>query len=185
MCAKVGRAGASIMAHNFAERLAYSEHDDDESFWLDAYRQYFPDMVTQTPIRRDCLAQRLGMDRLIVLQSGATVAIDEKKRAENWKDVLLEYIANDRSGAPGWIEKDLQIDYIAYAFMPSHKVYLLNWLLLRRAWKLNKTLWLRQYKPVPAQNDGYVTWSLPVPLGTLFYALNQAVLVVVPPEVTP
>ncbi len=168
--------------HNFHERLTYSQKPDDEAFWLEAYRAYFPDMVSHACIQQDCTAQRRGMDRLIVLGSGAVIAIDEKKRAKARGDILLEYLANDRTGAPGWIEKELQIDFIAYAFMETRRVYLLNWGLLRRAWRLHKEIWKRQYPPVAAKNSGYTTYSTPVPIGVLLAAVAQASVVTIEPS---
>ena len=80
----------------------------------------------------------------------------------------------DTTGAPGWIEKDLAIDYLAYAFMPSRTVYLFDWLMLRRAWGQFGDEWKRKYKIPPAQNNGYKTHSVAVPIKVLRNAVALA-----------
>src|SRR5690606_25568590 len=105
-----------------------------------------------------------------------------KKRSQVYDDILLEYLSNDHTNAPGWIEKDLQIDYLAYAFMPIKKVYLYPWQQLRLAWKRNGAYWKRRYRNVQAQNYGYSTWSIAVPITVLNQAVSEALIVNLEPE---
>jgi hypothetical protein len=98
------------MIHDFKERLEFSESASGEPFWDAIYRKAFPGMVSHMPCPGDTQSQRLGIDRLILLSSGRVLAIDEKKREQDYNDILLEYLSNDSTGAPGWIEKELQID---------------------------------------------------------------------------
>lgn len=110
--------------------------------------------------------QKFGIDRVIYLNSGKTVYVDEKKRRKCWGDILLEYKSNSNGTANnGWMNKELLIDFIAYAFMEDRKVYLLNWLFLRRAWLDNGIEWLRcakegigGFKHVVANNGSYKTF---------------------------
>ena len=50
---------------------------------------------------------------------------DEKVRAEDWPDILLEQWSDEDRRAPGWVQKPLACDYIAYSFAPSGVCYLL------------------------------------------------------------
>jgi hypothetical protein len=163
--------------NDFRKDLAFSENASNESFWQDIYEVAFPSMVCAVACSGDTASQRLGIDRLVHLSSGRTLRIDEKVRRVVYEDILIEYLSNDVTGAPGWIEKELQIDYLAYAFLPTETVYLLPWDLLRRAWRRNKNNWLNKYKTIRAQNPGYVTLSVAVPIRTLRIEVANASMV--------
>jgi hypothetical protein len=166
-----------MTTHDFRERLAYSEEASGDEFWEAVYRKAFPDMIAQIPCIGDNQAQRLGIDRFVTLSSGRVLRIDEKKRMKVYPDILLEVVSVDRTNAPGWIEKDLQIDYLAYAFMPTKTVYLFDWLMLRRAWLHKGTEWRAKYGEKAAQNDGYRTISVPVPIEELRRAVGTAAVI--------
>lgn len=166
-----------MIQHDFRERLAYSELASCEPFWDAIYRRAFPNLVSHMPCPGDFQSQRMGIDRIILLSNGRTLAIDEKKREEEYPDILLEYISRDKDNVPGWIEKDLAIDFLAYAFMPSRRVYLFPWETLRRAWRTNKLMWLDKYKIPPARNNGYNTLSVAVPIGLLLQSVSSASIV--------
>lgn len=174
--------GQSSIVHNFNERLNFSERASDELFWLEIYKKAFPNMVNAMPCPGDTISQRAGIDRVILLSSGKLITIDEKKREEVWDDILLEYVSVDTNGTPGWIEKDLIIDYLAYAFMPNKTVYLLPWDLLRRAWLFYKPSWMAKYKKVSAQNNGYKTLSLAIPIAVLLNSIKTASIITLPEE---
>jgi len=165
------------MTHDFKERLNWSEEQSDEPFWEEVYKKAFPNMVSLAMCPGDTQSQRLGIDRVVVLSSGRVLKIDEKKRAKVYSDILLEYVSVDRTGALGWIEKDLQIDYLAYAFMPIKRVYLFDWCMLRRAWDHYKDKWMAEYQPKEAQNSTYKTISLPIPIKVLMDAVSTATII--------
>ncbi len=180
--AKVGQFGGtrcnlSVVVHDFKERLAWSEQASDEPFWEAVYRKAFPDMIALAPCPGDTQSQRMGIDRIVHLASGKTLKIDEKKRSKEYDDVLLEYVANDVTLAPGWIEKDLLIDYLAYAFMPTRRCLLLPWELLRRCWRVQRKAWLEKYQIIEAPNRSYKTLSVAVPTKVLKESIGQATLV--------
>lgn len=166
-----------MTAHDFHEQLAYSEEASEESFWKDIYNEAFPDHLLCQQVSGDTISQRRGVDRLIYMPNDRVIRIDEKKRKKVYRDVLLEYISVDTTGAPGWMEKDLNIDYIAYAWMPIQKVYLLDWLHLKRAWRMNKEDWLQEFKTVPAQNNGYVTLSVAIPNSVIMQEVARASII--------
>lgn len=163
--------------HDFRTQLRWSEAGSDEPFWNTVYRRAFPNLVNHMPCTGDTTSQRMGIDRLIHLSNGRTLAIDEKKRSVDRSDILLEYLSNDQTNAPGWIEKDLAIDYLAYAFMPSQRVYLFDWCLLRRAWQAYGATWKRCFPHISAQNKGYTTHSVAVPLVLVCARLTSVMMI--------
>lgn len=131
----------------------------------------------------DTIAQKSGSDVVIYLTSDRLIRIDEKRRFKDYPDIALEYISNDRFSTPGWMEKDLGIDYLCYAFVKSKKVYLFPWQKLKLVWNLHKRQWIRLgeekrdgfFKTV-APNPTYNTISCAVPIDKLL-KLVQDVLV--------
>ena len=163
--------------HNFTEQLEYSEEASDELFWNNVYRKAFPNMVNCMLASGDVKSQRMGIDRVVFLSNSKALYIDEKKRRKDWGDILLEYISVDTTNAPGWIEKDLTIDYLAYAFMDSEIVYLFPWNMLQRAWSNYKDKWIGTYQKIEAQNKGYKTISVAVPIQVLQNSVSLAAVI--------
>lgn len=176
----VGASGGSQIApparaiHDFHERKAYSLRAGDESFWSAVYAEYFADLARIETVEYPDPRQFKGIDRVLHMTSGDSVTIDEKKRARDYPDILLEYLSNSRTRSLGWVEKPLYTDYIAYAFMPSQTVYLYPAYLLRRAWLQNKLTWLQKYPPKRADNHGYYSLSCAVPIDVLDRAISGA-----------
>jgi hypothetical protein len=165
------------MIHDFAQSLAASHAQADASWWLDVYRRAFPAMRAAVSVRDDGWAQRGGIDRVITLSSGRTITVDEKVREKDWPDILLERWSDEARETPGWIQKPLACDFIAYAFIPSRTCYLLPTLTLQAAWRLYGREWIEKYRTVRAKNDGWVTASIPVPRDVLLSSLSDAMRV--------
>lgn len=179
--------------HDFAESLAWGERDADDPFWESVYRKAFPDFLGFAK-NEDLDKQRRGIDRGLVLRHGV-VLVEEKKRAKDWGDMLLEVVSNDRTGTLGWAEKDLAIDWLAYAFLESGRCYLFPWPAFRQAWlrlgiewkeaaKAATRQWGRQegirrtgFGVLQAANDTYTTWSIVVPMHTVMAAVPGARLI--------
>jgi len=170
--------------HNFRVDLAFSEAASCEPFWDAVYRKAFPDLVAHVACPGNTTSQRQGVDRLVHLGSGRTLKIDEKKRRGEHQAILLEYLSNDKTGAPGWMEKELQIDYLAYAFMPTSRCYLFPWDMLRRAWLYHRDAWKKKYFNPQAQNPGYRTHSVAVPVDVLRGAVSTAAVIDVSTEMS-
>jgi hypothetical protein len=160
--------------HDFAASLARSHSYADAPWWLDVYRLAFPNLESMACVRADGWAQRGGIDRVLTLKSGKTIAIDEKVREEDWPDILLERWSDRDRRVPGWVQKDLACDFIAYAFAPSRVCYLLPFLTLRSAWRINGARWIADYREVLAKNPNYTTASVAVPIEVLIRALGDA-----------
>lgn len=163
-----------VKTHDFRERLQFSEDASDAPFWDAVYRKAFPSMVWHNACPGNTEGQHRGVDRMIYLRNDRILRIDEKKREKDYPDILLEFLSVDTKGTPGWIEKDLAIDYLAYAFMPSRRVYLFDWLMLRRAWIGYGERWKAKYRIVKAQNNGYCTHSVAVPISELHKAVANS-----------
>lgn len=182
----VGKSG-EVRVHDFQESLKLSQSYADAPWWEPVYREAFPGFNAMTCVRGDCQAQRLGIDRIVTLKSGQCLRIDEKVRARDWPDFALERWSDNRKHRPvkGWVQKQLQCDYIAYAFVPSRTCYLLPFQQLRRAWIRHGREWIDKayrgcdgFRVVDAKNREYTTESIAVPRGVLIDALLDAMRVV-------
>lgn len=163
--------------HDFTESLRLSEQQADAP-WLEVvYRKAFPDFACMHSVRQDGWAQRGGIDRVITLESGKTITVDEKVRAKNYPDILLEYWSNAERKVRGWVAKPLACDFIAYAFVPSQTCYLLPALALRRAWREHVRHWVETCRKVEAHNQTYTTVSVAVPIDDVLLAIQAAQIV--------
>lgn len=162
--------------HNFAESLLRSHSYADAPWWEEVYRSYFGDRFeSMQDMRGDGWWQKAGIDRFVSLSNGRRISVDEKVREKDWEDILLEY---DSTGSyDGWMVKPLGCDYIAYAFAPSRRCFLLPYDQLKAAWQANKAQWYAECRTVEAPNERYITRSLAVPIPVLMSAMTDAVLV--------
>ena len=141
------------------------------------YRRAFPKLASAVVVREDGWAQRGGVDRVLTLECGRTYTVDEKVRTEDWPDILLERWSDEERRVPGWVQKPLACDFIAYAFAPSGVCYLLPVAPLQRAWRTNGRQWIELYGIRRARNVGYVSASVPVPKAVLMQAIADAMIV--------
>jgi hypothetical protein len=159
-----------------------SESHADAGWWLDLYRRAFPSLISAVSVRDDGWAQRGGIDRVITMASGRVYTVDEKVRSHDWPDILLEQWSDEARKAPGWIQKPLACDFIAYAFAPSRRCYLLPVVPLQRSWRLFGRGWLDTYGQRRAPNRGYVSTSVPVPIDVLLSRMSDAMVLRLPDE---
>jgi hypothetical protein len=144
---------------------------------LPIYRRAFPTLMSAVAIEQDGWAQRAGIDRLLTLACGRTFTVDEKIRTEDWPDVLLERWSDEARRSPGWVQKSLAADFIAYAHAPAATCALLPVPALQRAWRQHGRQWIGLYGQRRAQNRGYTSVSVPVPRGVLMQAIVEAMFV--------
>jgi hypothetical protein len=175
------RSAGSPRVHRFADSLALSDSYADADWWLPVYRRAFPRLQSAVSIRQDGWAQRGGVDRVLTLACGRTYTVDEKVRAEDWPDILLEQWSDEARRVPGWVQKPLACDFIAYAYAPSGVCYLLPVVPLQRAWRQHGREWVERYGTRRAANPGYVSASVPVPRAALMRAIADAMMVVALP----
>lgn len=153
------------MKNDFENDLAFG--NSAREFWNIAYKKAFPVMLKAIDYSKNMKAQAVGVDTVISLPFKGALRIDEKMRRHNYGDVLIEYISNDIKNTPGWIEKDLHIDFIGYAYMDSREVMLIPFIDLQNLWKNNKISWIKKYKLPPAKNEFYNTLNVAVPLSEI------------------
>lgn len=177
MLRPAARTESGTRIHQFEQSLALSQSYADAPWWINMYRRAFPSLQSAVSVRNDGWAQRAGIDRVLTLACGRTVTVDEKVRMNEWPDILLEQWSDEERQFPGWVQKPLACDLIAYAFAQSGRCYLLPVLLLQRAWRLNGPHWIAIYGQKRARNIGYVSTSVPVPIAILMQAIIDAMLV--------
>jgi hypothetical protein len=167
-----------VKVHDFHQSLARGESARNHSFWDECYRIHFPTMQT---IERftNMKDQRNGRDTRIVLSGGEVIHVQEKTRDRaSDSDIALEYQhKGPRYNAPGWVELDLQIHYLAYAFIPLRRAYFLPWHQLRKAWIEHGDQWKAECFIAKAPNNGYVSYSACVPTRELRGAIARMALV--------
>jgi len=164
--------------NDFNECLVLSENKEVEDLFIKAYHKAFYNITNIMYGRKDyCRTQKSGIDRIIYLENFKVITIDEKVRKKNYDDFALEFISNDKKNTPGWIEKDLSIDYIAYGFLESKTVYLLEWQLLKRSWNNFKDIWKEKYFIAKAENKGYTTYSVCVPIKEVLNIVKNASII--------
>lgn len=164
------------IVHDFDKQLEFSQSSEHEVWLVEAYKRKFPTMIGQLAVKGNNPAGKsFGIDRYIHLANGKVLTLDEKIRDRCYGDILLEFIRNDVTGAPGWIEKpDLQVDYIVYAISPTKQLYLLPLPQLQVAWTNHKAEWLKSYRTIKAANQTYNTLSLAVPFEVVYRAVVEA-----------
>jgi len=166
--------------HRFNDSLAMSERYSDADWWLPIYRRAFPRLASAVSVRNDGWAQRGGIDRVLSLSCGRIYTVDEKVRAEEWPDILLEQWSDEDRRVPGWIQKPLACDFIAYAYAPSGVCYLLPVPALQRAWRQHGREWVERFGQRRALNPGYVSVGVPVPRPILMWAIAEAMMIGTP-----
>lgn len=165
--------------HSFNDCLDQSHNAEDLPIWEEVYKKSFPDFVSMVSYRGDGFWQRSGIDRGVLLKTSKQILIDEKVRGRNkitgrvYDDIVLEYLSNDSSGALGWVCKPLQCDYIAYLIAPLGICYMLPVIQLQSSFSLHGNDWKKSYKIVKAQNQGYKTHSVAIPVKVLFKAIGD------------
>ena len=173
-----------MTVHNFSDSLKKSKAQENAVWWEPVYRKAFPGFVQMMSVRNDGWAQRGGIDRVITLSSGKVITVDEKVRYTSYPDILLERWSDREKKTPGWMQKNLAMDFIAYAFVPDQRCYIFPFVQLRAVWKANGNTWISKaeknkdgFRVVLADNVGYTTESIAVPIPELFSALHEAQVV--------
>jgi hypothetical protein len=159
--------------NDFDDDLAFSHAQSDAPWWAEVYKQAFPGFESMVCVRKDGWAQRGGIDRVITLSSGKVVTVDEKARRRFWPDVLLERWSSEEHKTPGWVQKNLACDYLAYAWVPSKTCLVIPFLALRRVWIDKGRDWIAKYPEKRAENKTYTTVSVAVPTEILMDSLRD------------
>ena len=159
--------------HNFTDSQAFAKQYENAPWWYSIYKRAFPGLTTMSLVSDGEWGQFAGIDRVLVLDCGKVIKIDEKVRGENYADFALERWSDTERRKPGWIQKNLDTDYIAYAFPSSGRCYLLPFRDLQRAWKVHGRDWIERYQRVLGKNCGYTTECIAVPIDVVLYAITD------------
>jgi hypothetical protein len=126
--------------------------------------QYFASKgYTIQPATRD--QQRQGIDREFTSPRTGKLSLVEYKTdhtAARTGNAFIETVSVDVAGKMGWALTS-QADILIYYIPPAHTIYVLPFMALH--WEMPR--WLRDYPPRQAQNNGYVTHGIIIPLTEL------------------
>ena len=161
---------------DFKRDLAGSVEADVLALFDRAYTAYFPACHRIQRTHENLAVQRLGVDTIVYTAPAVFHRIDEKKRDKDYDDYLLEFEHLHASGhrKPGWIEKTLTLDFLAYAFVPTGRVHFLPWPALKRAWLVHGADWIDRHFISESPNRGYTTRGVCVPFGEVWDAMGQS-----------
>jgi hypothetical protein len=163
--------------YNFNEQLNKSENPKEEKFWQSVYKSQFPDLENMITCKGPTQAQKLGFDRILQLKSGKILFIDQKSDYTDYQNFFLETISVEEDNAPGWMVKDLLIDYVAYAFIKRNECYFLPYYSLMRVWHFYENIWTSTYgiKKVPNEScKNYNTLGIAVPINVVLQKIKDS-----------
>ena len=144
--------------YDFRKQLAIGERYERQ---LDAFFCQWP--VDIRPATAE--EQRRGIDRVFTSRATGSVDTMEYKaddKAGRTGNAFIETVSVDVTGKPGWAVSS-QADYLVYLVTRPMTVYLIGMKRLRAA----LPRWKMKYPTVKAQNDGYCTLGVLVPLDEL------------------
>lgn len=171
----VGLGKSVVTDHDFRASLLASQDLANATWWTELYRDAFPTMIGMTIAGRE--SQRDHLDRVITLENGHTINVEEKVRPRAWPDFLLEFWSNEEARTPGWITIDGKPDFLAYVFLETRRGWILPWPQLRKAWRNHAREWVERFGIVRAPNRGYTTASCPVPIQIAIDAIVESMVV--------
>jgi len=163
-----GRKNGKYNMNYYGESVQIEK--DNSHLFNKIYMKLRPDIKT-IETNKDKRTQLLGVDKILYLDNGCTYYIQEKCRPYKWyDDILLEYISNDRTMSPGWMEKDQLCNYLFYLVKYISQVYWFKWLPLKQLWDTNRDKWISYgeqrlygFSRISAPNPDYNTISVGVP----------------------
>lgn len=197
---------------NFNECNVLANTKETDTFWLKVYKQAFPlfESTIKTDTTKGSKEQSNGIDRKIILSNKKIIRCEEKlifapniQFDENtgtykeypWNNFMLEYISDDsKTNAPGWMEKNLNIEILSYGWWKYQEAYLLNWRVLKKVWEKNKENWINEIPEKTAESDNmlfvrkhriknvgfngsyYYTWCVSVPIDYLFKKMIEEII---------
>ncbi len=142
--------------YGFFEQLAIGEAYERR---LDEHFRQSLDIARITPATR--MQQSAGIDRVWYLKDGRITTVEYKAddKAGRTGNAFVETISVDTANKPGWAVASAAI-LLAYLVTEPETIYLIAMDKLRA----ELPRWQRQYRTTYAQNDGYRTHGVLVPL---------------------
>lgn len=154
-----------MKVYNFDEDLKKSQDDQDLLFWEEIYKQFFP-LFARMEKCTDRSKQNNGVDRYIYEKGDIDeykIPIEEKLHYSKYPNFIMERWSNVEKKIPGWVQKNLDCEYVAYAFILERRCFLIRFDALRATWKGYGREWIREFGTRRAPNIDYETEFVPVP----------------------
>jgi len=164
-----------VTTWSFPERLSFANGQADlaEELW----GLWWPAM-RRVPLS-DKASQVAGVDACLVPGDPAHfhrggVLVEEKVRGQEFDDVLLETVSNDARETPGWAVKGSASRLLLYCFSKTRRGWVFPMQTVQRVTRANKGGWEQRFGLKLAQNPGYVSYNVPVPLVEFLRAVDKA-----------
>jgi hypothetical protein len=151
------------VVHDFHTDDKRAAASDVQKRWHEFYERFYPTATEIGRLNTDIGLQMAGIDRSIYKPDG-NISIEEKLRWTSFTDVMLEYKSSVEYDTPGWVEKPLKCEIIAYAIQPLNLVYIIPFKSLQVAWFDNKDEWIGTHPKITGHNNGYTTVGCGVPI---------------------
>ena len=160
---------------NFSEDLAFSldplHAEMMDTFYIDFFGAMGLEVLEVKHIT-DRAEQKKGYDKLIKLDNGQFIRVEEKRDRYVTGNLVLE-LWSDSDRKRGWLYTSTA-DFLCYHFINTGITHMLPMPLLRRAWMLNEKLWRDVYDEKHIKNRAWTTIILPIPVTVLRAALMEA-----------
>lgn len=142
-------------SYNYAVQLGVGEE------WEDEIDKFVRDFLLEESLPVSRQLQQIGIDRIWERWDGTRVSVEYKAdiKAAQTGNVFIETISVDTAGKAGWAHTSLAQQLVIY--IPGHRRVLIVQMLDMKARLVD---WTEQFKTRPAQNNGYQTHGLLIPI---------------------
>lgn len=179
--------------YDFTKQLNVSMEAAGKDWVNQTYQKAFGNLgLVKVEAISDLARQRKGYDKVCYFSNGKQVIFDEKHRAEDYGDILIEIWSNMECRVPSWLNNNA--DYIVYFFEPTKRVAWLPLLLLNKWLKTRNeiALWIKTPEkktllPCPpwnrvvyTPNEGYTTASIAGPNELVLGGIQQVMQEYIP-----
>jgi hypothetical protein len=146
-----------MTTHSFRDDLDSAAAESRKSYWLDFYRQAFPDFYKIVDVAADGRAQRRGIDRCVLLRDGTQYRMQEKFRRNYYSSVLIEEWSDVERKTPGWSRAPADAyDFLAYVTPSERYGLLFPWPIFRQTLLQFGRDWSRiaEHKTISSEHNG-------------------------------
>ena len=169
--------------YEFKKDLATSQAEQAAAGWYKIYELMFRDFNNMAEVK-DRALQAKQVDRILLLDNGAELRIEEKVDKYDNQRIALEMWADTEHSRAGWLSKPSLAHWIAYKKVALGECLFLPPNALKNAYMANKEKWgekanleIEDFKVGRAQNKGYSSINLLVPIKELLKTVKEARLI--------
>jgi hypothetical protein len=149
---------------DFAEDLAKAAAFDDIYFRI--WGKQIAEIKTVS-YEEDPELQLKGVDKIVRLESGKEIYIDEKLRHKWYKDICIEEYSDYDAKKGGWLADGKLTDWVAYGVVEAGVVFFMPYPILKATVRTHYRKYLDTYGRKFAENKTYRTSFIPVPVKVL------------------